>query len=102
MVVHTVLDDHPGEILTAGDSLGRYRRWVPDSPAGSPSRIFDKGDVTSEEPSVIGIGRHGDCAPRAVRAPTKKGFRYLQHDMTKPGILLALTILERRNFNGKI
>ena len=56
MVVHTVPDDHPGEILIAGDSLGRYRRWVPDSPAGSPSRIFDKGDVTSEEPSVIDIG----------------------------------------------
>jgi hypothetical protein len=48
MVVHTVLDDHPGEILIAGDSVGRYRRWVLDSPAGSPSRIFDKGDVTSE------------------------------------------------------
>lgn len=51
MVVYTVLDDHPCEILTAGDSLSRYRRGVPDS----PSRIFDKGDVTSEELSVNDI-----------------------------------------------
>lgn len=56
MIVHAVPDDHPGEILIAGDSLGRYRRWVADSPAGSPSRIFDKGDVTSNEPSSIDIG----------------------------------------------
>ena len=34
--------------------------------------------------------------------PTKEGFRCLRHDMTKPGILLALTTLERRNFNERI
>jgi hypothetical protein len=55
MVVYTVLDDHPGEILTAGDSLSRYRRGVLDSPSDSPSRIFDKGDVTSEELSMDDI-----------------------------------------------
>ena len=55
MVVHTVLDDHPGEILTAGESLSRYWRGAPDFPAGSPSQIFYKGDVPSEEPSVNDI-----------------------------------------------